>query len=130
MDKAQALHLFWSSFGLTAIDENSDYDSKARDIFRDKNRYITYEVGESNFLGPQTLTANLWFRETSWAAIEAKAKAIAAFIGYGGKTFAIEGGFLRIMLPLNTTIYRRMPAEDNTWRRILITVAVDFLTAT
>lgn len=130
MDKGQAIHQFWSSFGLAAIDENSAYDSRVMEKMPDKNRYITYEVAESNFLGQQMLTGNLWFRETSWEAAEKKAQAIAAFIGYGGITIPIEGGYLRIMLPVNSTIIRRMPAEDDSWRRILITIAVDFLTAT
>lgn len=130
MDKAQALHLFWSSFGIPAIDENSAYDTKVLEQLGIGYPRITYEVGEGNLGEPQLLTASLWYRETSWAAAEAKAQQISDRLGWGGKTVKIDGGYLRLMLPRDTIIFRRMADEDNDLRRIVFNLAVDFLTAT
>ena len=69
MDKVQALHSFWNSFGLMAIDESSAYDERM-DI---PDNYITYEVQTSNLGDPVALSASLWYRSTSWADISQKA---------------------------------------------------------
>lgn len=130
MDKAQMLHLFWNSFGVRAIDENSAYDPKVLEQLGISYPRITYEVAESNLGEPQQLTASLWYRNTSWQAAETKAKAIASFIGWGGKTLPIDGGYMRIMLPRDTTIFRRMSDEDDSLRRIVFNIMVDYLTAT
>lgn len=130
MDKAQALHLFWSSFGIPAIDENSAYDTKVLQQLGIGYPRITYEVGEGNLGEPQMLTASLWYREPSWAAAEAKAQQIANRLGWGGKTVKVDGGYLRLMLPRDTIIFRRMADEDSDLRRIVFNLAVDFLTAT
>lgn len=131
MDKAQALHLFWNSFGLPAIDENSAYDTQVLEQLNIGYPRITYEVASGN-LGEyaQTLTGSIWYRDTSWEACEKKAKAISAFIGWGGKIIPVDGGYLRIMLPNNSIIYRRVPDPDDSIRRISFNIAVDFLTAT
>lgn len=130
MDKAQALHQFWSSFGVPAIDESSAYDTRVLEQLNIGYPRITYEVAESNLGEPQMLTASLWYRETSWAAAEAKAQQISAFIGWGGKTLKIDGGYMKIMLPQNTTIFRRMADENDSLRRIVFNIMVDYLTAT
>ena len=130
MDKAQVLHLFWNSFGVPAIDENSAYDTK---VLKEHNigfPRITYEVAESNLGDPVMLAANIWYRNISWQGVETKAKQIAAFIGYGGKTFPVDGGYMRIMLPQGTTIFRRMSDPDDSLRRIVFNISVDYLTAT
>ena len=130
MDKAQVLHLFWNSFGVPAIDENSAYDTQVLEQLGIGYPRITYEVAESNLGEPVQLTASIWYRNTSWYAAETKAKAIAAFIGWGGRTLPIDGGYMRIMLPRDTTIFRRMSDEDDSLRRIVFTISVDYLTAT
>lgn len=131
MDKAQALHLFWSSFRIPAIAESSAYDTAMMESLGIDFPYITYEVGEAN-LGDvnHILTGNLWYMGKSWKNVEAKAKEICDYIGYGGRVFKIDGGYLRIMLPLNSIIYRRVADPDDSIRRISFTIAVDFLTAT
>lgn len=130
MDKAQALHQFWSSFGIPAIDENSAYDTQVLEQLNIGYPRITYEVAESNLGEPVALTASLWYRETSWAAAEAKAQQISAFIGWGGKVLRVNGGFMKIMLPQNSIIYRRLADENDSLRRIVFNIEVDFLTET
>lgn len=131
MTKAQALHLFWSAFGLKAIDENSAYDTAVMEEQGITYPYISYEVaagalGEVN----QLLTGSIWYRSTSWSGAEEKAKEIADWIGYGGKIIPVDGGYLRIMLPENSIIYRRMEDPDDSIRRIVFNLSVDYLTAT
>ena len=94
MDKAQILHLFWNSFGIPAIDENSAYDTQVLEQLGIGYPRITYEVAESNLGEPLQLTASIWYRQTSWFACETKAKQIAAMIGWGGKTIPVDGGYL------------------------------------
>ena len=125
MTKAQALHNFWSSFDLTAIDENSAYD-KPMDL---PDNYITYEVMTSNLGDPVSLTASLWSKSTSWVAIQQKADEIARFIGYGGKILDIDGGYMWVKL--GTPFAQRMAVDElDSIRRMILYISVDFLTAT
>lgn len=131
MTKAQVLHLFWSSFGISAIDEVSAYDKKALQEHDIDFPYISYEVASGNLSEfNQQITGNIWYRSTRWKDCENKAQEIADAIGYGGKIYPVNGGYLRIMLPLNSIIYRRVADPDDSIRRISFTIAVDFLTAT
>lgn len=124
MDKARALDQFWSSFGLLAFDENSGYDEKVGI----PDQYITYEVQTGNFGDPVALTASLWYRSASWAEISRKAEEIAAYIGYGGRTITIDGGYMWIKL--RSPFAQRMPVEqEDGIRRIVLNITVDFLTA-
>jgi hypothetical protein len=118
------LHQFWSSFNLTAIDELSAYDTT---LNLPKN-YITYEVQTANLGDSVALTASLWYRSTSWADITQKADEIAEYIGYGGKVIQIEGGY--IWIKLGRPFAQRMAVEDDSIRRIILNINVDYLTAT
>ena len=129
MNKEQALHAFWSSFGWDALDEQSAYDEVVMRDIGNPDRYITYEVATGNFGDPVTLTASLWHRSTSFEAVTLKANEIAEYIGYGGCTIAVDGGYLWIKL--STPFSRRMPDENNQdMRRLYLTISVDFLSAT
>ena len=124
MDKGQALHQFWSSFSLTAYDEQSDYDT-AHDL---PSNYITYEVQTGNIGDPVALTASLWYRSSSWAEISQKADEIAAYIGYGGRVLPVNGGY--IWVKLNQPFAQRMAVDqDESIRRIILNITVDYLTA-
>ena len=124
MNKAQAIHEFWSSFQLKAIDEASSYDT-AMSL---PDKYITYEVQTANFGEPVSLSASLWYRSTSWAEISQKADEIAAAIGYGGKVISVDDGY--IWVKLGSPFARRMAVDqDSSIRRIYLNITVDFLTA-
>ncbi len=124
MDKAQALHDFWSSFQLKAIDEQSAYDERM-DL---PDKYITYEVQTGNLGDPVELTASLWYRTTSWAEITQKADEIAAYIGWGGRVIPIQGGYLWVKL--GAPFAQRMAVEQDSIRRIVLNISVDYLSAT
>lgn len=129
MDKGQALQSFWSSFGIPAIDEQSAYDSGTLDQLHITMPYITYEVASGNLEANMPLTGNLWYKSTSWAEITKKADQIAAFIGYGGKTYRLDNGYMHVMLPQGQ-IYRRGAEETDNIRRIIFNIEVLFATAT
>ena len=124
MNKAQAIHNFWSSFSLTAIDEYSAYDT----TIELPGNYITYELQTANLGDSVALTANLWYKSTSWSEISQKADEIAAYIGYGGRVIPIDGGY--IWIKLGSPFAQRMDADNDGIRRIYMTIMVDFLTAT
>lgn len=123
MDKEQALHFFWSGFGIPAIDEQSSYDEPSMDELSYNYPRITYEVGVGELDAPVTLAADLFYRDTSWPAITQKAHEIAAAmptkINYDSGQLWIKRG---------SPIYQRM-AADNTFniRRIHFNIIAEYL---
>lgn len=128
MDKVQALYSFWSGFGIPAIDEQSAYDTDTLRQLGIDFPYITFESAVGDFQNAIMLGADLYYRSTSWAEIEAKAEEIMNGIGYAGKIVDFDGG--RIWITKTSPNYRRMPA-DNPFdiRRIHIDVNVLFMTS-
>ena len=129
MNKAQALQSFWSSFGIPAVDEQSAFDDMTMEALGNPPMYITYEVQTSNLGEPTPLTASIWKRSTTWAAVQEKAEEIAAYIGWGGKVFPIDGGYLWVELrqPFAQRIFTD---QDDSIRRMYLNISVDYLTAT
>ena len=123
MNKAQAIQEFWSSFSLMAIDEQSAYDEK----IELPSNYITYELQTGSFDSSLSLSASLWYYTTSWADITEKADEIAEYIGYGGKFIEVDGGY--IWIKLGQPFAQRMAVEQENYRRIILNITVDFLTA-
>ena len=124
MNKAEALHSFWSSFGLLAVDEYSAYDS----TMQLPENYISYEVQTANFGDSVALTANIWYHSTTWEEIEQKKDEIAEYIGWGGKLLPIDDGY--IWIKQGTPFAQRMSVEKDSIRRIVMNISVDFLSAT
>ena len=127
MNEAQAYYGFWSGFGIPAIDEQSAYDAETLKQTGIDFPYITFESAVGDFQDPIVLGADIYYRSTSWAGIEAKAQEIVNEIGYDGKLVDFSGG--RIWIMRSTPLYRRMQS-DNPFdiRRIHIDVNVLFLT--
>lgn len=123
MNKAQAIQEFWSSFGLMAIDEQSAYDEK----IELPSNYITYELQTGSFDSSLSLSASLWYYTTSWVDITEKADEIAEYIGYGGKFIEVNGGY--VWIKLGQPFAQRMAVEQENYRRIILNITVDFLTA-
>lgn len=120
MDKAQALHSFWSSFGLTAYDEQTVPDGAGLP-------YITYNVATDSLDNVVPLTGSVWYRGTSWAAVTAKADEIAEYIGeYGHKVVKTDDGYLYITK--GSPFAQRVFDAEQT-RRIYINIMVEFLSA-
>lgn len=119
MDKAQAIHSFWSGFGLIAYDENSVPDDAIAP-------YITYSVSTDSFDNRISLYGSLWYKSTSWVEISKKAEEIAETIEETNP-IKIEGGYFWIMK--GTPFAQRMadPSSDLI-RRIYINIDAEFLT--
>lgn len=124
MDKEQALHQFWSSFGLTAYDENTVPDNA---LTTNNGKYLTYNVATASLEEPTPLYANLWYKSSSWADITVKANEIAGAIGRGGTIVPFDGG--KIWICRGTPFSQRMPDDDDTIRRIYINVMAEYLSA-
>lgn len=121
MNKAQAIHSFWSSFGLPAYDQSTVPDGTGGAVMP----YITYEVKEDNIGSEVGLTASIWFRSASWEAITLKAEEVAKKIG-GILPIPIDGGYCWIKR--GSPFVLRMSDEDDSVRRILINITVEYLT--
>ncbi len=124
MDKEQALHNFWSSFGLKAYDENTVPDN-AMDV--NNGKYLTYNVATASLGEPTPIYANLWYKSSSWAEITAKAEAMAQTIGIGGTLIPFDGGYIWICR--GVPFSQRMADDDDTIRRIYINVMAEYLSA-
>lgn len=121
MDKAQALHAFWSGFGIPAYDENSVPDDAVMP-------YITYTVATDSLDNPVPLTASIWYDSTAWDTISQKAEKVAESVGKRGHlSIPVEGGYL--YMTKGTPFIQRMPDTSDTVKRIYINIMVEFLTA-
>ena len=124
MDKEQALHNFWSSFGLTAYDENTVPDNA---LTTNGGKYLTYNVATAALDEPTPLYANLWYKSSSWAEITVKANQMSEAIGRGGAIVPFDGG--KIWICRGVPFSQRMPDEDDTIRRIYINVMAEYMSA-
>ena len=122
MDKSQAIHAFWSSFGIPAYDENTVPDDA-------EMPYITYNVVINNVGGVTLLTASVWYRSTSWAEISTKVDEIGEKLASKGFYSArLNNGIM--WLVQGTPFAQRMSdPEDDMIRRYYLNVTAEFLTA-
>lgn len=120
MDKAQAIHSFWSGFGLVAYDENTVPDDAVMP-------YITYSSNTDSLGGPLTLYGSLWYKSYSWEEISKKTEEIAKFM-YKMKPIQIDGGYLWINKG-SPFAQRMSDPSDDLIRRVYINIDVEFLTA-
>lgn len=120
MNKEQAIHNFWSSFGLTAYDEMTVPDDA-------EMPYITYSVTTDKWGSVVNLTANLWYHSTKWEEISLKKEQIAQYIG-AGRVLKLDNGYLWIVQ--GQPFAQRM-ADDvsDSIRRIYLNLQAEFLTA-
>lgn len=121
MDRAQAIHKFWASFGIPAYDENTVPDNA-------KLPYITYEVAIASFNdGDVPLTANVWYFGKSWEDITIKTDEISERIGFGGVDLITDTGY--IWLKRRTPFAQRMSDNEDNIRRMLISISAEFFTS-
>ena len=121
MTKAAAIYQFWSSFGLTAYEENTVPEDA---VFP----YITYQLVTDSFDREVAATASLWYRGESWTDINAKTEEISAHIGLGGKIIKCDGG--RIWIKRGQPFAQNMGDEsDDLIKRKYLNLTFEFLTA-
>lgn len=121
MTKAAAIYQFWSSFDLTAYEENTVPTDA---VFP----YITYQLVTDSFDREVAATASLWYRGESWTAINAKTEEISAHIGLGGKIIKCDGG--RIWIKRGQPFAQNMGDEsDDLIKRKYLNVNIEYFTA-
>ena len=120
MTKAAAIYQFWSSFGLTAYEENTVPEDAAFP-------YVTYQLVTDSFDREVTATASLWYRGESWTAINAKTEEISSHIGLGGKIIKCDGG--RIWIKRGQPFAQNMGDEsDDLIKRKYLNLTLEYLT--
>lgn len=120
MDKAQAIHQFWSSFGLPAYDENTVPQNASMPR-------ITYNVATDSLETVVNMSASLWYRSTSWQAITQKAAQIEKYLSRpGGKVIDIDIG--KVWIVKGSPFAQRMADPDDSIRRMYLNIQVEFLT--
>ena len=121
MTKAAAIYQFWSSFGLTAYEENTvPHDATFP--------YITYQLVTDSFDREIPLTVSIWYRSESWTAINAKTEEISQKISRGGKVIPCDGG--AIWLKRGQPFSQNMRDEsDDLIKRKYLNITAEFMTA-
>ena len=121
----KTIHQFWSSFGLTAYDENTVPDDATMP-------YLTYDVNVGDITsGPVTMQASLWYRSMSWKEITEKSDEIRNYLGIGGVMIEHDHG--AIWIKRGNTFAQRSAAgsseseQDSSVRRVVLTVDIDFI---
>lgn len=117
-NKEQALQSFWASFNIPAYDESTVPDGA-------ELPYITYSVSINDFKVPVVMTANIWYKDTSWSDITAKYNEIADAIGIGGKMIPYEEG--AIWLYKGSPFAQRVRDEDDMIRRIYLNIEAEYI---
>ena len=121
MNKDQAIHSLWASFGLDAYDEQTVPTGA-------EAPYITYEVATDSLDEPVPLTASIWWRSMSWSEINAKRDAVAQRLANGGQVIKLDDGYLWIT-PGSPFSQRMDEPSDDAIRRIILNIQAEFLTA-
>lgn len=121
MDKAQAIHNFWSSFGLKAYDAESVPDDAVMP-------YITYNVATDSYDNQVQLNASIWYHSTSWVECQRKAEEISEYI-VKMKPIAIKIDNGRLFITKGNPFAQRMADETDTVKRIYLICEAEYLTS-
>ena len=121
-DTWQAQDSFWNSFGLRAVDVNSEYLVDEIGF-----PHITYEAASGVLDQSANISVSLWYYSTSWMSISIKANEIIEAVR-NGVVIPLDTGYLWIKLPENTPVASRMiGGNDDRYKRINLIFVVEFL---
>ena len=118
MDREQALNQFWNSFDVPAYDSSTVPEGATYPR-------ITYDVTVNDFGTPTSLFASIWDKSTSWGRITGTTHRIDSRLSEGGQMVLFDGGALWIKK--GNPFLQRMGDPDDTIRRIIINVEVEYL---
>lgn len=119
LDKWTAQKVYWSSFGMPAYQELTVPDDA-------KMPYITYQTANGQLGGVVNVSASVYYKGTSWAAIMQEVSQMEKVID---RSVLIEGGIMKVRKPLSNFAQPMSEAGDTKIRRILLTVEIEFLSA-
>lgn len=127
MNRIQALHTFWSGFGIPAMDESSvSANAMNPDSLEYLGKYLTYDVTDSGWDEDVPMMANLWYRDTSWQEITEKAMEIGNYLSRGGRIIDCDEG--AIWIKKAPTFAQRLSEESNQdIRRIVLSIEVEYV---
>lgn len=123
MTKAGAFHNFWSSFGLTAYEENAVPTGENKPSFP----YLTYQLALDSFNYEVQVAVSLWYRSTSWLEINAKEREITAAIGRDGTFVPCDGGAIWIKRG-HPFAQNMSDNSDSLIKRKYLNIMVEYLT--
>lgn len=124
MDKSKALQEFWELFGWDVYDMQTVPTGEQLP----EMPYITYSSATDSFEKQLQLNASVWDKSMSWKNVEQKVAEVAETIGKNGYYItSVDGGYMTVKK--GTPFAQRMMDEDDSVRRIIINVEVEFLTA-
>lgn len=118
MNKEQALHQFFNSFGVPAYDEGTVPDNAP-------DTRITYSVAIDNYDAICPLNVSIWDRSESWGKVTELSHSIAQRLNEMGR-IRIDDGL--VYLTRGTPFAQRMTDSDKSIRRIVININAQFLT--
>ena len=126
MDKVQAIHSFWNSFGIKAYDETTvpDEMSFLNTKNTNKNPYITYEVNIGDYGENVASAVSVWYYDDSWKNIESKVKQIDERLSNGGVQIPYDDGSIWIK---KGNPYRTRVSDSNDMvRRYLVNIYIEY----
>lgn len=118
-NKYEALHNFYSSFGIPAYEENSVPDNA-------KLPYITYEVITSEFDAEKVaISCQIWSKSNSLKELNTYTEALSEALRLGAK-LQCEDGY--IMLYRGEPFAQTRPTGERSVKAKYINISADFIT--
>jgi hypothetical protein len=126
MDKVQAIHSFWNSFGIKAYDETTvpDEMSFTNPNNEDLSPLITYEVSIGDYGENVASAVSVWYYGDSWKDIEAKVKQIDERLSNGGVQIPYDEG--SIWIKKANPFRQRVLDSNDMVRRYLINTYIEY----
>ena len=120
LDKFQALHYFWSSFGIPAYESTTVPEDVNLGDF-----YITYEATIDSLDRAVPMSASIWKKNTmSWDEISQKAEEISEALS---KVYTVPMRVGYLYITRGTPFAQRMSDEDDATRRIYLNIMAEYL---
>lgn len=128
MNKFQAQHLYWNSFGLMAFNELT-----VPDVVPDgkggtkplETPFITYEPVTGRLDGTVIQNARVYDRGKSWSRIM---QIVTNIERHADKQINIDGGAMKVRVPLTNFAQPLDDPTDDQLRTMVLQVEVEFLT--
>ena len=124
MNRWEAIHQFWSSFGVPAYERNSTPDIKTLSF-----PYITYEAAVGSWEDIIPLTASIWDKSTSWRTIADLSDTIERTIRLS-LSITYDDGMYRVWIGDTPFSQNMGDPEDDKIKRKLLTVNFEFMDTT
>ena len=120
-DPSQMIHTFWSmASGIIAFDENT-VPQNADDVTSFPR--LTYDVSNTIFDRPVTISASIWDYSRSWARVEEIKNRIVSLLKDGGYCLRTDTGAL--WFTPGSPFVQRVGDANDMIRRILINVDIE-----